>query len=196
MARDGLEKYRSGGGQVSGMVGLLATALVAVLVLVDYPSGGWKILLGCAFVGLGVWAALLRPVVVLSGERVLLRGIASEVSIPLAAVEGVVVSQFVVVRAGASSWSCPGVGRNRRQIRRLAGAPTSPDPTDVYTGRVANQMVARLEQRAEDERAKLGIALMSDEQVALADDVRRVWSWPLLAALAALGLALIASAAA
>ena len=195
MARDGLEKYRSGGGQVTGGVGLLATGIVAVLVLVDYPSGGWKILLGCVFVGLGVWAVLLRPAVLLTGDRVLLKGIASEVSIPLAAVEGAVISQFVVVRAAGRSWSCPGVGRNRRQIARLGGAPTAPDPTDTNTGLVANQLVARLEQRAEDERAKLGIAAMSDEQFALADDVRRVWSWPLLAVLTVLGLAVIASAA-
>lgn len=194
MARDGQETYRSGGGRVSGVVGLIATAAVAVLVLADYPAGGWKILLGCAFVALGIWTVLLRPVVVLSGDRVLLRGIVSEVSLPLAAVEGVVISQFVVVRAGGRSWSSPGVGRNRRQIARLGGAPTSPDPTDTYTGVVANQLVARLEQRAEDERAKLGIAAMSDEQFALADDVRRAWSWPLIAVLAVLGLGVLVSA--
>ena len=51
----------------------------------------------------------------------------------------------------------------------------------------------RLQQLAEDARSKQGIRLMSDEQLALAEGVRREWAWPEIVALGFTGLGFVAA---
>jgi hypothetical protein len=188
VARDGLEKYRSGSSLVTGVIGLLATAAIGVLTLVDYQAGDWKILVGCAFVGLVVWVVLVRPMVAVAGDRLELRGMLSQVRLPLASVEDVKVAQYVAVRSAGRTWTCPGVGRSKRQISRM-GNPGAEALSARAQGRVkdsgtvANFVTERIQQLAEDARARSGIAMLSDEQFALAEGVRRTWSWPVIAGL-------------
>jgi hypothetical protein len=199
VARDGLEKYRSGSSLVTGVIGLLATAAVGVLTLVDYQAGDWKILVGCAFVGLVVWVVLVRPTVAIAGDRLELRGMLSQVRLPLAAVEDVKIAQYVAVRSAGRTWTCPGVGRSKRQISRM-GSPGAealgarPQSRVKDSGTVANFVTERIEQLAEDARARSGIAMLSDEQFALAEGVRRTWSWPVIAGLLTLTAVFVAAA--
>ena len=188
MARDGLEKYRSGSSVVIGVIGLLAAVAVGVITVVDYQAGDWKILVGSAFVGLVVWVVLLRPMVAIAGDRLELRGMLSQVRLPLAAVEDVSIAQYVAVRSAGRTWTCPGVGRSKRQISRMGvsaaealGGRARGQVKD--SGAVANFVTDRIQQLAEDARARAGIAMLSEEQFALAEGVRRTWSWPVIAGL-------------
>jgi len=195
VARDGLEKYRSGSSQIIGGLGLAVAALVAVLVVLDYQEGDWRILVGCAFVALGVWAVLLRPMIVIAGDRLELRGMVSEVLLPLAAVESISVAQYVTVRSAGHSWTCPGVGRTKRQIVRM-GDGSGPRKKaararDSDSGTVANFVTGRILQLADDARAQAGIAMLSEEQFALAEGVRRTWAWPVIGGLVVLAAVFI-----
>jgi hypothetical protein len=193
VARDGLENYRSGSSQIIGGLGLAAAALVAGLVVLDYQEGDWRILVGCAFVALGLWAVLLRPMIAIRGDQLELRGMISQVLLPLAAVESISVAQYVTVRSVGNSWTCPGVGRTKRQLSRM-GSSTAGDLTAAARGRatdsgtVANFVTVRILQLAEDARAKAGVAMMSEEQFALAEGVRRTWAWPVIGGLVALAV--------
>ena len=181
MAQDGLEILRSGGSRVMGYVGVLLGLAVVVMVLVDgYQSNEWKVLAGCALLGFACWVVLIRPTVALTADRLLVRSMVSEAWLPLASVEEVRISQFVVVRAGGRTWSSTGLGRNRHQVLRLGRGDANPrtEKSDLVEDRIR--------QGADDARARAGIQRLSDEQFALAAGVRRSWAWPVIAILAML----------
>lgn len=181
MAQDGVEILRSGGSRVMGYVGVLLALVIAMMVLVDgYQRNEWKVLEGCALLGFACWVVLIRPMVAMTADRLLVRSMVSEAWLPLASVEQVRISQFLVVRAGGRTWSSTGLGRNRHQVLRLGrgGANPRTEKTDLVEDRIR--------QSADDARARVGIQRMSDEQFALAAGVRRAWAWPVIAALAVL----------
>jgi len=154
-----------------------------ILTLVDgYQGNDWVVLAGAAFFGVVSWAVLVRPAVALSEDRIILRSILSEVSLPLAGVEDVSIRQFVLVRAGGKTWSSTGLGRSRPELSRVR---KNGHDTPGYR---ADFVEARIRAGAENARARAGVVLMSDEQFALASGVRRVWSRPVIAALVVLGI--------
>jgi len=168
---------------VTGFIGMAIAFVAVVLTLVDgYQGSEWVVLAGLAFFGVTVWAVLVRPAVALSEDRLLLRSILSEVSLPLAGVEEVSIRQFLVVRAGGKTWSSTGLGRSRAELARLRK-----DGYDT-AGNRADFVEARIRTRAENARARSGVLLMSDEQFAMASGVRRAWSRPVIAALVVLGI--------
>jgi hypothetical protein len=129
---------------------------------------------------------MLRPSVTAEGDRLVLRNMFDTVSIPLAAIEKVVVRQFLAVAVGGRRYTNSAVGRSMRDIRR--DDKRTVDAPDLSPGGLVESRIRRL---AENQRASQGIAEFSDEQVALAEDVRRDWAWPEIGLLAAFGLALV-----
>lgn len=169
------EDFPPTNGRAFGTLAVVIGIGVGVLAVVE---GGDVLLPGLAvavfLVGVA-WAALLRPRVSIRGDDLVLRNMLSTVSVPLAAIEEVVVRQFLAVRAGERRFTSPAVGRPRRQMSRedRAGSSTG-DYAMLQEGQAFAVFVQeRIRQRATEARERLGIRVASAEQDALADQVRR-----------------------
>lgn len=195
-----VEKFRPTSGPLVGYVALvLAAGTVAVAVIgrdEGVPSTlGW---IG-GLVAVLVWSSMLRPRLWVTRSDLVMRNMLDTVAVPLAAIEQIAVRQVLAVRVGEKRYVCPAVGKSWRQNLKAGRArPTEAMPgvnppaetvPPVQPGEAttsyADFVEARLHHLAEEARAKAGIALMSDEQLALADGVRRHWAWPEIVALAA-----------
>ncbi|NYG55143.1 hypothetical protein [Nocardioides perillae] len=137
----------------------------------------------------------VRPAVELDGDELHLRRMLSTVVIPLAAVEKAVVSRFLAVFAGERRYVSTTVQRTLRAVvgarsgrGGAAGAGAGGGATAAAGGGAtaptseADLVEQRIAQAAADARRRHGVALLSDEQLALASQVRRTWSWPAVAA--------------
>ncbi|MEQ6903484.1 hypothetical protein [Nocardioides sp. YIM 152588] len=182
------EVFRSSGSVVIGTIGLAMVALVVVLGVVEQGSGFplWGYAL-CGFLATLIWAAILRPRIRVAGEDLELRGFLDTVTVPLAAVSGVVVHQVAAVRVGERRYVSAAVNRTFRQSARELRGKGRPGAPPSYGSMVEN----RIRKRADDARAQRGIPADSDEQWALGDEVRRTWAWPEIALLAGFALVVV-----
>lgn len=173
-----VERFRPTSGRIMGSIGMIGVAVVAVIAVADPGSVPAPVLWGFLLFGALVWTAMLRPRLMATRSTLVMRNMLSTVTIPLAAVEQIAVRQVVAVRVGEQRYVSPAVGRSWRQSLR-ADRPTAKEQpaTHSYPTFVEN----RLHQLAEDARAREGVAMLSDEQLALASGVRRQWSWPAVA---------------
>ncbi|WP_193612111.1 hypothetical protein [Nocardioides lijunqiniae] len=197
MGEERPERFAPTSGRVMGLLGLTLSLGVVGIGLVDRDGIADWVIAACALLALLFWAAMLRPRVSLVGDDLVLRNMLETVTIPLAAVEELAVRQLLAVRAGDRRYVSPALGKSRRALRRPAGGgaarvgrtPTSPDRIhDVdYTDFVEN----RIRQRMEDARAARGIRPSSQEQVALASEVRRSPAWPEVVGVLVLSTALV-----
>jgi hypothetical protein len=190
MGEQAVESFRSTSGRVTGSVGLALVLGVVVMGVVDHEAFPAPMVAGAIVFGVLLWAATLRPRVSVAGDRLVLRNMFETVSIPLASIEEIVVRQVLLVRAGTGRYVSPAVGRSRRQTVRAnhAGRPAS---VETVVGSYPDFVEQRIRQRCDDERAKLGIARYSDEQFALAAEVRREPAWLEITALAVSVLAFV-----
>ena len=178
MAESQVEEFRPTSGRVMGVVGLLVCAVVVVYgVLTDGFPAAWIWI--ALVIGVLVWSSSLRPGVAATSSHLVLRNMLSTVSVPLAAIEQVVVGQVLAVRVGEKRYVSPAIGKSWRQAikgNRRTPTATSETPYPVFV----EERISRL---ASDARDQAGVALLSDEQLALASDVRRTWAWPEISAL-------------
>jgi hypothetical protein len=187
VAEDMVEEFRPTSGRITGVLGLCMCGGIVVLGVVEreegFPAAGvWTAL----FAAVLFWAACLRPRVRVTASELRLRNMLTSISVPLAAIEQLVVRQVLSVRVGERRYVSSGVGRTWRQglkaDRQLKKGESAPYPVFVEE---------RLNQLAEEARARQGIALMSDEQLELAAGVRREWAWPEIVLLGFTGLGLL-----
>ncbi len=177
-----VERFRPTSGSLLGYFGLLMAAGAVAVTVVGRDDGvpatvGWVALLVATL----VWAAMLRPRVWVTRSHLVLRNMLDTVSIPLAAVEQIVVRQVLAVRAGEKRYVSPAVGKSLRQTVWSGRPPAGNRPAvPSYPDFVEE----RLHHFAEEARARAGIRLMSDEQLALAAGVRRDRAWPEIVVLA------------
>ncbi len=197
------ERFAPTSGRVVGVVGILLAVTLVGFGLLDRDAGiaDWAVALAALF-GVLVWASVLRPRVSLVGEHLELRTMLWTDLIPLAAIESLVVRQFLAARVGDKRVVCPALGKSRRQLSgrpalgsgalggRLRGQPAEARPTIGYPDFVEQ----RIRQRMDDARAARGIRPGSAEQQALASEVRRQPAWPEIAALAALAVTVAVTA--
>ena len=119
MTEGRVERFTTWGSRVVGGLGL---ALVALVVVLGIPGVGQTyppvVYAGCALAALGIWVALLRPAVMVDSDHLVLRNPLSTVRVPLAAIEQVVVRQWLAVSAGDKRFTSSGVGRSMWQARR------------------------------------------------------------------------------
>lgn len=180
VADEVVEKFRPTSGRITGVIALLIVLGVVLVGVLDRDQGfPPEVVWGALFGGSLVWAAMLRPRLWVTTSDLVMRNMVSTVQIPLAAIEQIVVRQVVAVRAGEERFVSPAVGKSWRQTLR-SDRGKKPAATQSYPAFVDD----RLHQLAEDARAQAGVALMSDEQVALAAGVRRHWAWPEIALIA------------
>jgi hypothetical protein len=186
VADDRVEYFKPTSGRLIGGIGVMAALAIIILVGIDGLNGSdLTVILAAAFLGVLIWAAMLRPRVGLSQETLVLRNMVTEAKIPLASIERLGLRQVLAVRAGDRRFVSPAIGRSLRSMRRASG--TAPDPVASY----ADFVEERIRHRMEDARARAGIAMMSDEQAALAAGVRREWAWLEFAALAVTGVGFV-----
>lgn len=187
MAEERVERFTVWSSRIIGIIGLVG---VAVALAFGVPGIGQAydpvVYPICGLVGVVLWTMLLRPAAAVVGDRLVLRNPLSTLSIPLAAIEQVAVRQFLAVRVGDRRYANASVGRSRRQ--GLRDDQKGDELTDLSYGGLVEHRIGRL---AEEARTLQGIALYSDEQEALAADVRREPAWVEIGLLAGLALALV-----
>lgn len=186
MSEETVEKFRSTSGAVTGVLALVLVVVVVVSgIFQAFPD--W-VFASAALVGLLVWIAMLRPALWAVGPDLVMRNMLTTIRIPLAAIEEIAVRQVLAVRCGDRRFVSPAVGRPARKLlrpsSRSAAARESSDLAALADAAYPEFVEARIRQLAEERRAVLGIKARSEEQRALAADVRRVPAFPELAALA------------
>jgi hypothetical protein len=186
MADEVVEDFGPSSGRITGVLGLIICVGIIVLGVVEYdegfPAAGvWGALFGAVL----LWSAMLRPRVRVTAAELRLRNMLTNVSVPLASIEQIVVRQVLSVRAGDSRYISSAVGKSWRQAIK-SDKPREPGDPAPYPVLVEE----RLQHLAEEARTKAGITLMSDEQLELAKLARREWAWPeiVLLGFTALGL--------
>lgn len=185
---ESVERFQPTSGRILGGIALVGVLAIVVIGVVDRDHGfPAPVVAGALVFGVLVWAAMLRPRVWATREHLVMRNMLHTVSIPLAAIETVVVRQVLAVSAGDDRFVSPAVGKSWRQALRSNKEAKRATATQSYPVFVEE----RISQLAEDARAQQGVRRFSDEQVALAADVRREWAWPEIAALAACVVALV-----
>jgi hypothetical protein len=210
-----VQTFRATSGRVTGALGVVLSAVVAVMFVVseDAPVAVPGVL-ACAFFGVLIWAAMLRPRVSTTATELRLTTMFESATIPLAAVEGVMVRRYLLVRAGGRKYICPAIGRSLRKTVRTEmkwnggsqilapglGADgkmgslqteAKGDPELAYADFVEQQIV----QLADTDRARRGIEARSEEEYELGAQVVRRRAWPVIVLLAVLGAAFAVSLA-
>jgi hypothetical protein len=180
------ERFRPTSGLLTGVLLVLVGLLGVGLALGDRDAvPAWLGALGVVAAVLG-WAYLLRPRVRVAGPDLVLRNPFSTVRIPLAAIEELDVRQVLVVRAGDRQYTSPGLGRTRRSILRGPRRDEAANPAaQVAASSYGEFAEDRLRWYAEQARDAAGVRLLSPEQEALAEQVRRRPAWPEILGLAA-----------
>lgn len=180
MDDDVVEKFRPTSGRIPGVLALVMVTAIVLIGLLDQEQGFSPTVVWAALVvGVVVWSAMLRPRLWVTSADVVMRNMFTTVWIPLVAIEQIIVRQVVAMRAGDKRYVSPAVGKSWRQTLK-SGKEPKPGATQSYPAFVEE----RLGQLAEEARAKAGIKLMSNEQVAAAAGVRRTLAWPEIVALA------------
>ncbi len=180
MTDEVVENFRPTSGRITGVLALALVAAIVLIGLIDREHGFPPVVVWSALVaGVFVWAAMLRPRLWVTTSDVVMRNMFSTVWVPLVSIEQIIVRQVVAMRAGDKRYVSPAVGKSWRQTLRTSKAP-KPGATQSYPAFVED----RLSQLAEEARARAGVKLMSDEQLALAAGVRQTPAWPEIVALA------------
>jgi hypothetical protein len=179
VAEEVVESFRPTSGRITGSLALAIVAAIVAIGVFDRENGFPPYVVWAAlFAGVVAWAAMLRPRLWATGSHLVMRNMLSTTSIPLAAIEQIAVRQVLAVRAG-ERYVSTAVGKTWRQTTRTDRKAKKPDAAPSYPVFVED----RLHQLAEEARARAGVGLMSEEQVALASGVRREWAWAEIAAL-------------
>jgi hypothetical protein len=197
MVEESIEKFHATGGRLLGVLGLVAALALMVLGAVE-GAPVWGVGL-VAVIGVLIWASMLRPGVRIVGDRLELRNMFVTLGVPLGAIEDVAVRRFLALRAGDRRFVSPAIGRTLRQTTRPAkrdqpgGGPDGEgrDLVALAARSYPDFVEARIRTAAADHRTRLGIKGWSDEQRALADDVRTDLAWPEIGALAVAVLVLL-----
>lgn len=174
------ERISTSSGRLTGWLVLALAAFVLVLAVLEEtalsPLGPAAVL-----VGVLAWASTLRPALLVDDGDLVLRNMLDTVRVPLAAIEQLAVRQVLVLRCGDKRYVSSAVGRSWRQAMK-SSRPARAGDSEKSRSRAASMSEAdlveeRLHRLMEDARALAGVTSYSDEQLALATDVRREPAW-------------------
>ena len=128
--------FKPTSGTLLGSAGLVVAGLVVVLAAVtDHSVVGLQTALGAALVALLIWMVLLRPRVTAYADTLVLRNMATDVRIPLAAVDDVAVRHVLNVWVDTERYTCAGIGRSTRSmVRSSGGGPRDAAGAEVSSG--------------------------------------------------------------
>lgn len=182
MSDDRVTWFGATNGRVTGVIGLIAAVVVVVVSAVDGSTAG---VLAGLLVGLVSWLVLLRPRVGMRGSDLLLRGIVSTVTVPLASIDGVAIRQVLAVWVDGRRYVNAAVGRTFREINRQRRAGGQVEELPVHESKYADHVQDLITERAREARrdgAPMG-------------QVRREWAWLEVGVLVVLVVALVVAVA-
>lgn len=209
---DDVQTFTATSGRVTGILGLLTAAFIAVMFVISSPAHvAVPGVLACAFVAVLIWGAMLRPDVSVVADDLRLRNVFDTVTIPLAGIDTVMVRRYLVVRAGGTKYVCPAIGRSlRRTVRSemkwsggsqllAPGAAIVNDSSVIAASQVKRDgeidypdfVEQRIQHLAGAARATRGIEERSEEEYELGRQSERRTYWPLVTVLALLAAAFV-----
>ncbi|MFZ2013801.1 MAG: hypothetical protein WAV00_08275 [Nocardioides sp.] len=207
-----METFTATNGRVTGVLGLLTTAFIAVMFVISAPARiAVPGVIACLFAVVVLWGAMLRPSVSTTADDLLMRTLFETVTIPLAGIDTVLVRRYLLVRAGGTKYVCPAIGRSLRKTVRSEmkwsggaqvlspGAAITKDSSVIAASQVkrkgeidyADFVEQRILHLAASARAARGIQERSEEEYDLGSQAVRRPFWPVVVALVVLGLAFV-----
>ena len=194
---DKVERYSSSGKGL-GIFGLVVVAAVVAYGVLDrgadFPA--WFIAL-CLLFGAIVWAALVRPALVLHDDEIELRNIVHDRWVPYARITDFRIDQVTLVYTDeGEKYVGAGFGRSRRMIRRdgAGGVATS---GFSLTARIDSMTPGDAEEKHSlgwmiQDKVRRHIATAQERAVLSPEqpvgEVRAAWSWPVVALLGGLAV--------
>lgn len=187
-------RFRPTSGRIMGCLAVLGALVVVGIAIADSDAVPAPLLGGAILFGVLAWATMLWPALAVTREHLVLRTMLEHQHLPLAAIESVAVGQVLAVRVGDKRYVSTAVSKpwrkavsaNRRD-KRADPATSKPAGEVPYADYVENEIRARMDRA----REVSGVALLSDEQLALASGVRRRPAWLPIGLMAASVLALV-----
>lgn len=182
-------QFRPTSGRVMGSVAVIAAVVVLVIAVADPGSVPVPLAAAVALFAVLAWASMLWPRVSLTADDLVLRTMVERQRLPLAAIEDLAVRQVLAVRVGDKRYVSSALGKPLRKALGIGTRKDDDKPASEvdYVDHVEQQIRDRMEQA----RARAGVALLSDEQLALAAGVRREPAWLPIALISGAALALV-----
>ena len=212
-------RFRPTSGRGTGILAVLGALAVVVLALVNPGGTPLPLVFGAVLLGVLAWASILWPRLSIDGDELVLRNMLETVRVPLAAIEAVVVRQFLAVWADGKRYVSPTVGRSWRanvrnvpNARTMSGLPTASTmsgvdardrinrPTLLPGEGAASSGINYVDYVEQEINHRVALAkgtmpggLPQDEQGGSRDGVRRQPSWLPIGLIVASVLALLVS---
>jgi hypothetical protein len=179
MQQQPVERFDPTSGRVTAVLVLVLAGVVVVAGTVDAGSVPLPVLAGAVLAAVLAWASMLRPALWATTEHLVMRNMLETVHVPLAAIEQLAVRQVLALKAGEKRYVSTVVGRPLRKAMRTGRSGRAPveDTTPAPGLPYADFVEHRLHQLMEEARTAAGVDSLSDEQLALAADVRREPAW-------------------
>ena len=190
--RDDELRFRPSSGLVMGSLAVIAALVVVAIAVADPAALALAVVAGAVLVGVLGWATMLWPRLSVTTEELVMRNVVETVRVPLAAIEQLAVRQVLAVRAGDKRHVSPALGRSWRKAM-VGDQPTTRKDADRPITEVdyVDYVEQEIRDRMERARSAAGVSLLSDEQLALAQRVRREPAWLPIALITAAVLGLL-----
>jgi hypothetical protein len=119
-----VQRFKPTTGPYLGYVGLAVCALVVGVVMTSEQHViGVQVALGAVLLAVLIWLAMLRPSATAYDDTLVLRGMLSDTTLPLASIDAAVVRHVLVVWIGDDRYTCAGIARSTRSmVKRRPGA--------------------------------------------------------------------------
>lgn len=192
-----VEKFHPTSGRVVGYLSLAAIAgLVIYLAVSVHSMTGLRLGAGLTFLATLVWVTQLRPRAAAYPDALHLQNSLRDVTVPLAAIDEVVVGRVLQVQAGDARYVCIGIGTPlRKMVKSTSRGPSTLlgwDRIEAYT-EAATPLRPDQSAMAYQEFVETRItALVQDAKRRSGDPAatpgrqpRRTWAWPEIVLLAA-----------
>ncbi len=119
-----VQRFKATTGRLTGWLGLVVCAVaVAVVVTSEQHVTGVRVALGAVLLAVLIWVALLRPTATAYDETLVLRGMVSETTVPLARIDAAVVRHLLVVWVGEDRYTCSSIARSTRSMVKGRNKP-------------------------------------------------------------------------
>jgi hypothetical protein len=179
MQQQPVERFDPTSGRVTAVLVLVLAGVVVVAGTVDAGSVPPPVLAGAVLAAVLAWASMLRPALWATTEHLVMRNMLETVHVPLAAVEQLAVRQVLALKVGEKRYVSTVVGRPLRKAMRTGRSGKAPveEATPAPGLPYADFVEQRLHQLMAEARTAAGVESLSDEQLALAADVRREPAW-------------------
>jgi hypothetical protein len=169
-----VERFRPNTGAFLGYVGLATITVLLVFVVAQmHDLLGLRSALALMFFADLIWMTMLRPRAYATAHSLVLQNAATDVEIPLAVVDKVVIRHTLNVWANEKRYVCIGIAASKRDLYFKRGSSAAEKPASVemkYDQWVCERM--------------LGLARDARDRGEVAGQVRRSAAVPELAALA------------